>query len=338
MSATSRAYAIRLARDGETVAVDIRRRGPDQPTRLGLGRPIGEAGKIAALLFPICPIAQAAGALSAAEAASGLDLPPAQASGRRALVLGEAIFGAAWRAALVWAPLLKRQPDAQSVQAARKALSDLQSALYAGEWRRLGGAPLFMDRGAIEDAVHALERVCPVVDALAEAMATLSADQFLGRSPAPLADAVFDPDIRPGLGAVEETHPESVGQTLPNRFRGQALALRRQAADLRKTLDGLGSVDRAQPDEAPAMALEGAGLSVTETARGRLRHFMRVEDGQIVHWQVDAPTDWNFAPDGAFATLASGFDPLGDLVAQGRLLAAALDPCAACHVEEAAYA
>ena len=39
---------------------------------------------------------------------------------------------------------------------------------------------------------------------------------------------------------------------------------------------------------------EGVGLS--EAARGALGHWLRIEDGRLTHYQIVAPTSWNFSP------------------------------------------
>jgi len=40
----------------------------------------------------------------------------------------------------------------------------------------------------------------------------------------------------------------------------------------------------------------GAGEGLTEAARGALGHWLRAEKGQIAHYQIIAPTTWNFSP------------------------------------------
>jgi hydrogenase large subunit len=49
------------------------------------------------------------------------------------------------------------------------------------------------------------------------------------------------------------------------------------------------------PDQA-----QGTGL--VEAARGALGHWLRVEDGRISHYQIIAPTSWNFSPRDADGT------------------------------------
>jgi hydrogenase large subunit len=41
---------------------------------------------------------------------------------------------------------------------------------------------------------------------------------------------------------------------------------------------------------------EASGCGLTEAARGSLGHWLRVERGRIAHYQIVAPTSWNFSP------------------------------------------
>ncbi|MFO1264463.1 MAG: nickel-dependent hydrogenase large subunit [Rhodoferax sp.] len=41
---------------------------------------------------------------------------------------------------------------------------------------------------------------------------------------------------------------------------------------------------------------QGRGVGLCEAARGALGHWLRVEDGRISHYQIIAPTSWNFSP------------------------------------------
>lgn len=83
---------------------------------------------------------------------------------------------------------------------------------------------------------------------------------------------------------------------------------------------------------------DGEAIAWTEMSRGLLLHWVRLGPGasdartaRPLRYQVFAPTEWNFHPDGAFARLLQA----GGLGAgQVGLAAAALDPCVAFHIEE----
>jgi hydrogenase large subunit len=47
------------------------------------------------------------------------------------------------------------------------------------------------------------------------------------------------------------------------------------------------------PDRLPD---EGEGMGLTEAARGALGHWVRWRNGRLLHYQIVAPTSWNFSP------------------------------------------
>ncbi len=65
----------------------------------------------------------------------------------------------------------------------------------------------------------------------------------------------------------------------------------------------LAAIDPEAPfrDTAP-IASSGEGMGLTEAARGSLGHWLRLEDGRIRHYQIIAPTTWNFSPRDARGT------------------------------------
>lgn len=59
-------------------------------------------------------------------------------------------------------------------------------------------------------------------------------------------------------------------------------------------------VKRIQPGQPfclPALPLENAqGVGLVEAARGSLGHWMQVQEGKLLNYQIIAPTTWNFSP------------------------------------------
>jgi len=55
----------------------------------------------------------------------------------------------------------------------------------------------------------------------------------------------------------------------------------------------------ANPVQLPA---EGQGMGLNEAARGALGHWLRIEHARIAHYQIVAPTSWNFSPRDAQGT------------------------------------
>ena len=79
----------------------------------------------------------------------------------------------------------------------------------------------------------------------------------------------------------------------------------------------------------------GDGLGAVETARGLLLHRVRVHEECVVDYQIVAPTEWNFHPDGALVRGLTGLTSTdqADLLRRARLDVHTLDPCVACRVE-----
>jgi len=51
-----------------------------------------------------------------------------------------------------------------------------------------------------------------------------------------------------------------------------------------------------------AMPAQAHGTGLSEAARGALGHWLKIENGRIAHYQIVAPTSWNFSPRDATGT------------------------------------
>ncbi len=92
----------------------------------------------------------------------------------------------------------------------------------------------------------------------------------------------------------------------------------------------------AVPRRVQSVALgTGEGLAAVETARGLLLHRARLQEHCVVDYQIVAPTEWNFHPDGALVHGLEGLEADDDqhLIGAARLAVHALDPCVAFRVE-----
>jgi hypothetical protein len=143
-------------------------------------------------------------------------------------------------------------------------------------------------------------------------------------------------------GVVFETGP------LSRRFRHPLSAallaahgaglLTRLSARLVDIAECLHEMDRVMQDlnaaprgsQSPAT---GIGIAVVEAARGQLAHRVELENGRVRRYQILAPTEWNFHPDGALARGLAGTAAGPDLEERARLLAHALDPCVSCSIQ-----
>jgi len=77
-----------------------------------------------------------------------------------------------------------------------------------------------------------------------------------------------------------------------------------------------------------ATRIEHVGLGAVEAARGRLIHRVSLAGDKVKTYQIVAPTEWNFHPDGVLKQALLKLQ--GDVQAieqQGRLLIHAMDPC-----------
>jgi hypothetical protein len=79
----------------------------------------------------------------------------------------------------------------------------------------------------------------------------------------------------------------------------------------------------------------GEGIAVVRTARGLLMHHVCLVAEKVTDYQIVAPTEWNFHPDGVFAQDMRGL--AGTDVERVQLLthveALSLDPCVAYEIE-----
>jgi len=80
---------------------------------------------------------------------------------------------------------------------------------------------------------------------------------------------------------------------------------------------------------------ESKSLVQLEAARGRLFHQVFAEDGKIKSYQILAPTEWNFHPQGVLSRMIETvkYKSEQDLVNQIKLLVDVVDPCVGYSIE-----
>ncbi|HYI72802.1 MAG TPA: nickel-dependent hydrogenase large subunit [Skermanella sp.] len=76
----------------------------------------------------------------------------------------------------------------------------------------------------------------------------------------------------------------------------------------------------------------GSGAGIADTARGRLAHWISLDQGIVTDFRAVAPNEWNFHPQGAIVRGLVGLPACDDLRHHVDLLVAALDPCVPCRV------
>ncbi|MBS8227961.1 nickel-dependent hydrogenase large subunit [Vannielia litorea] len=78
------------------------------------------------------------------------------------------------------------------------------------------------------------------------------------------------------------------------RIVGRLLEIARTQIELERLL---AAIDPAESFMAPfTLPKDGEGAGLVEAARGSLGHWLRIEGGKIAHYQIIAPTTWNFSP------------------------------------------
>jgi len=77
------------------------------------------------------------------------------------------------------------------------------------------------------------------------------------------------------------------------------------------------------------------GIAHSEAARGRLTHYVEVEDNKINKLVILAPTEWNFHPSGVAVNSLNNLDANSstELRQQAELLIHAIDPCVAYQLQ-----
>jgi uptake hydrogenase large subunit len=121
--------------------------------------------------------------------------------------------------------------------------------------------------------------------------------------------------------------------------------LRARLFDIEESLAALRALEAGDESETLVSAFSpapGEGFALVESPRGLLCHHVALGDNDaILGYDVIAPTEWNFHPEGPAARALSRLDPAG---ANARLRAARLaalhDPCAPVdlHIREAQHA
>ncbi len=266
----------------------------------------------------------------------GITLNPGQAAAREAIVLAEAIAACVWRSALDW-PRLMAEPGLPEPDRRARAASDaLVRAIYPGDWACLGGARLSLKLTELRQARSELSASVNQILAM-EARIIAHTEAQLGgtqlKTFGGLGDLIGDPRFQPGESKAEEpplsvTHGEQDVVQVWEWFAAQIDHAFSLLAELLASLEALA-------DDGPLSAggrSAGAGIGISMTARGRLRHVMSVEGGIITHWRSTAPTDWNFNTDGPVIHYLQTLAP-GRVRKAADWIIAALDPCAPCEVQ-----
>ena len=250
-------------------------------------------------------------------------------------------------------------PTAVGGESAKRALGERLSAIAADA---IFGMPIRRWR-SLADADALLAGCARGETVVAAALARLFAEEpTLGRSaippmPAARRDALLEivvPTMRGDAafecaptwagspvetGALARMRNDPLVADVQRRF-GNAVGTRMVArlAELAGEIEALaGSQTRPEsPARIQGIPLgDGEGLAAVETARGLLLHRARLRNERVVDYQIVAPTEWNFHPEGALTRGLEGFevDDEPRLLRAARLAVHALDPCVGSRIE-----
>jgi uptake hydrogenase large subunit len=128
----------------------------------------------------------------------------------------------------------------------------------------------------------------------------------------------------PMLAGLLAEHGNGLLARLTARLAEMASALRELNQLVQDLCDHPGT-----PDEVVG---SGSGIGQVDAARGLLVHRVEMTEGVVGRYQILAPTEWNFHPDGPLARGLKGTAAGPDLMWRAKLLAAAHDPCVACRI------
>ena len=344
--------------DGKVSRVEIASSRPLRLTKLFAGKTPDEALTLVSSLYSVCGVAQKAAALSALEAALGMETPQEVRRARGLAVWAETAREHILRIVMDWGngvPSKALPPIVAMPGAIVKAL---------GEAFTLGGR-CQVEREKVEDQIGFLEtylkkeilgsnwpngvedwsaaRETPMAEqidqikargwanpgqqAKVDPLPPLESELLAERFAEP--DFVAQPDWR---GRVCETTALTrtgvQGRGLQARMLALVLELAAIPQRLRDLLDGQGEGPTSE-------RAENWGISQVEAARGRLVHGIRLTDGNIGAYRILAPTEWNFHPDGVAAESLTGLEFADEtsLVEKARQLICAIDPCVAFEIK-----
>lgn len=144
-------------------------------------------------------------------------------------------------------------------------------------------------------------------------------------------------------GTARETGPWTRGAADRSRHaRDRLLGRLAEVAHLLRELSGSGTGTGLPPtlDAGAFGPAPGQGIAWCQMARGLLVHAVALdspaETARIAHYQVLAPTEWNFHPSGAAAMALSSMGPqaLENPDRACGIVAAAFDPCVEFDIEQ----
>ncbi len=289
------------------------------------GLPVARVSEIIPRVFSLCRHAQDAAARLCIQAARAERAALDDARDLGLAVAIEAIVEHLYHLLMAWPPLLQKPCRASRIEqfgAWRKRLLAVVDAAAAAalavdlaNWLAELEVPPFDDRLAVT-AVALLPQLsaaewAPLIDR--EDFAALPTFAGQAAETGVLARHAGDPGLAFLLAD---------GQRIQARLAARLLELRWLAA-------GLADPSRLSALVDATAVAAGCGLARVETARGTLLHRIELAADCVEDYQIIAPTEWNFHPQGAFYSEMSGCpaQTRDDARIRAACLALSLDPC-----------
>ena len=353
--------------DGKVAEVAVQSTRRTDAASVFRGWRVEDALRLIPSMFAVCGTAQTIAAVSACEAALGLQVSPAVGQARALLCTLEALDNQAFELGVQWARCAGRLSDALGVRRMREATAAVRrfaggdaAGIVPGGGRIPALAPTRAALAGLEEAVAHFGPAVAADEAALRDWATgvlgaaagaldhfgvrdvplapdLPAEWYAARFADPGFCALPSLDGAPAeVGALARVaaHPvvapllESHGRTLFTRLVARWVDLQQLAALAARQVQDLHAENGAAM---PLSSGSGSGTGIADTARGRLAHHVEIEQGRVVGWRAVAPTEWTFHPRGVLHASLLGASASG---LQGSLpwLIAALDPCVPCSV------
>ncbi len=362
--------AVRIGvQEGRIATVNIHSTRRLDAYRILIGKPIATVPRLMPLLYSVCGQAQKTAALLACEAACRMEVTPTVQRLRWVGLLAEVMrehlrywtmgwhevtgerdtpLPSDWQKGLALLKALQRLPDEAddaAIERALKALAILHHTVGATDeiterWHKAVLQRVSERHRLGDNTVPSL----PTLNATTHAVWLQNMNRALLKE-AHFAEKPHDQGqvYETGCLARMHTHPvvaEAIresGRGLKARFLARQYELRELPKQMQRTLQQDGSFDAESAKWLNGLHLApGIGISAVETARGRLIHRVEVDrTGCILAYQIVAPTEWNFHPDGALVKGLQGHRVPDSATAQRDTqdVIRALDPCVEYRVE-----
>jgi len=359
---------IELQLQQQTISeLEIRSTRPRSAGRLFRGRPIGQVVRQLPLLFSLCGLAQQIAALTAAEQALGYEATASLRQARMQLLLAEQGREQLLRLWRDWLSMDGLSHD-----------SDGQAALLG--FNRFYARLLVSHKPALQLAPAAFELPPLPPQEPLPPLLQVSIHQRLERLHAGQPEDALDHclqhlqqrfaqlQLQPGCAALPELSAAELQPRLDADFcaapQWQGCCFETGLIDQNIILNDQNMTDNLHPltcrflnliyqlqnlparlqaeilNTTPAILPAGHGLAQIPSARGRLIHSLVLEEEQVVDYQILAPTEWNFHPQGTLRQQLLGVKVRDAEQAQAlaHRLTLLIDPCVGFSVEVVEHA